>query len=422
VSTLVCYADTSDGYLDAGWESDWETRSYINDYYGSVRSGAYGANVYTGYGCIVVGQSIFEGLNWDGHFWEEIPAIYITESFISFDTSALGSGATVSAAVLNLTHDVGAEWDVEARLRDWGSTLDSGDWVEGGSGLTLLAHRMGWDPTPSRDLINDAMPANVNKTGSTRMVLVSSETRAGSWTAGNRTYSFYEADTAGTTYDPRLTITYEAAAAISGSFSASAVISDYDGPGPTLDAVISIARTGTFAASSILKRTQTGSFSADATIKRTQSGSFSADAVIDLGMVTETGSFTADALLLRTQSGSFTADAVAFSTQTGNYAADAVVLRAAQSTLTSDAVLIKPQPGSFSADAAITTTIAGSFTAASVLLRSQSSTLTASAAILRGQSGSFSAAATIRATLVKDTKADAIQLRTFWFGSVEAGF
>src|ERR671913_389683 len=57
------------------------------------------------------------------------------EIFAAFDTSAIPSGATVSAAVYNprlTTSFAGAASDTfEARARDWGSAVETSDWVPG---------------------------------------------------------------------------------------------------------------------------------------------------------------------------------------------------------------------------------------------------------------------------------------------------
>ena len=329
MSTLVVYSDTSDGYIRSSSVAG-------TDDYPAARAGT-ATDIGTGYDVITVGQYYdYDPGWWDPEYeeWDPAPSggNTVFETFLAFDTSALTSGATVSAAVLRVTSyaDISTtDFDIQARLRDWGTTVEAADWVAGGSlsGLTLLgsyATSSGFTVGTGYDLSDTAMAANVNKTGSTRMLLCSDHTVGNTAPTGDEWVYIYSADESGTTRDPKLTVTYAA-----GSTEV------YDGPGPTLDAWIIATRTGSFTAAAILKRTQVGSFTADAAIKSTVAGSFTTNAVLLRG-------------------------------QTGSFAANAITLKAASS--------------------------------------------------------SFTAAATIKATVADSTKADAIRLRTFWFGRVEDGF
>jgi len=329
VSTLVVYADTSDEAMgsDDGYGQDFDTA--WNGTYSAARSGTGYSRypIYSGVEAVgqeyAVGNVFYDG---DDHYYDWF-AVY--ESFLAFDTSSIPDGDTVSAAVLRVTSYADystTNFDIQARLHDWGTTAD---WVAGAdlSGLTLLgsyATSGGFTATTGYDFSDTAMAANVNKTGSTRMLFCSSRTVGNNAPTTTEYVNIYSADESGTTRDPKLTVTYAA-----GSTEV------YDGPGPTLDAWIIATRTGSFTAAAILKRTQVGSFTADAAIKSTVAGSFTTNAVLLRG-------------------------------QTGSFAANAITLKAASS--------------------------------------------------------SFTAAATIKATVADSTKADAIRLRTFWFGRVEDGF
>lgn len=142
---------------------------------------------------------------------------YLYESFIGFDTSALGSSATVSAAVLSLwllIDNSTVDWTVQARLQSWSAGgLTTADWVAGASlTQTLLATlaTSGIGATGAyKDFTSDAaFPGNVNKTGNTEMILCASDMVTGTPPAEFRDVIFDDADTAGTTSDPKLTITY----------------------------------------------------------------------------------------------------------------------------------------------------------------------------------------------------------------------
>jgi hypothetical protein len=141
---------------------------------------------------------------------------FIDESFLSFDTSSLGTGATVSSAVLRLTStgDYSTQdFTAQARLRDWGTTLEIGDFLTpaGLSGCTLLAHYAtsgGWTSGTGYDFVDDAMAANVSKTGFTRMVLCSDRTASSTEPTQSENIAAYTSEVAGTTQDPKLTVTY----------------------------------------------------------------------------------------------------------------------------------------------------------------------------------------------------------------------
>lgn len=107
------------------------------------------------------------------------------ESFLSFDTSDISG--TITSVVLSLygTGDGSADdFIVEARLHDWGPTLGDTDWVPGGDlgSKTLLAAKptnVGWASNYNALTSEAAFAANINRSGSTRMVICSSDHREG---------------------------------------------------------------------------------------------------------------------------------------------------------------------------------------------------------------------------------------------------
>jgi len=221
VSTLVVYADTSDGAMVAG---DYAANAGgpASADYSAARSGTSSLAAYTTDTGISVGQVHTDASWWDDDLGETFYSeqFWVYESFLSFDTSALTSGATVSAAVLRVTSsgDVSTtDFDIQARLRDWGTSLTTADWVAGAdlSGLTLLgsyATSSGFTANTGYDLSDTAMAANVNKTGTTRMLLCSSRTVGNTAPTGDEFVSTYSSDYTGTTRDPVLTVTYAAGA------------------------------------------------------------------------------------------------------------------------------------------------------------------------------------------------------------------
>lgn len=127
-----------------------------------------------------IGQRYFPGDSYD-------PARFdVWEGFFDFDL------ATVTGTIVSATLSVGANFNgadtpftVEARLRDWGATLTSADWVAGASlsGLTLLASLASSSVsggvylpfTESGTALKDAVVAT--GAGTLRMLLCSDRTR-----------------------------------------------------------------------------------------------------------------------------------------------------------------------------------------------------------------------------------------------------
>jgi hypothetical protein len=378
VSTLVVYGDTSDGsinsvdgYLDYdGWNGD----------YALARAGT-GSSIYadaTGAG-VAAGQQAAMGDFTEYHVWE---------GFLSFDTSAITSGDTVSAATLRLTSAgslLNTHFTLNARSYDWGTSVTTADFVPGANltNYTLRAHHntsSGWTTNTGYDLIDDAMAAGVVKAGSTRLVMCSSRTEDNNAPPGSEYISIKSADTTGTTSDPKLTITYDAGFV-------------WDGPGPTLDAVIF--------------RTQAGSLTADAVVMPT----FSMDAVIGapVGVVEE--SLSADADIYRSQLGSLAASAIVLRSQAGTIAADAVIFATRSATMTADAVIVRTMAASLAADAVAFRAQAGSATANAISSRTQAGSLTADAVVFRAQAGSATADAVTFATVTGAGTADAVRYR-----------
>lgn len=196
MATLVVFSGTNDGYMYSG----------ATPTYSLARTGAATFSVNTASGTGIVGQELFSG------------NYYCYEAGFDFDTSALGAGVSVSSAILSLyafseLHSSSFASVFRARLYDWGATWTSADWVNwaGSPSLPLLAHVAHNALTTSayNDFIDDAFAANVNKTGNTRILLDTDRLEAGTAPAAGQEYvTWVMADNAGTTQDPKLTITY----------------------------------------------------------------------------------------------------------------------------------------------------------------------------------------------------------------------
>jgi hypothetical protein len=198
MTTSVVYAGTADGYIESGPAT-----------YATARAGS-GTLTLNGGGT---------GVLYVGQLYDDYDTVYyVQEAFLGFDTSAIDDTDTVSAAVLNVTSnsDISTtDFTIQARLKDWSTTVTTADWVAGAdlSGLTLLAHYAtsgGFAANTAYDFTDDAMPANVSKTGVTRMLLCSDRTVSGTTPTGYEYVIVKPADTTGTTSDPKLTVTHAA--------------------------------------------------------------------------------------------------------------------------------------------------------------------------------------------------------------------
>ena len=388
------------------------------------------------------------------------------EGFAVFDTSSIGS-STVTSATLStyfVTDNTAQDFTVQARLYDWGATLETADYVAGSalSGYTLLAHYAlsGTFTGAYRDFTNDALASNINGSGYTRIIF-NSDRHSSNTAPADGVYEY--------------TNFYNGSAA---SNKARLVV-EYSGAGVTLDAYIIKTVPGTFSANAVIKKTLDSTFTVDAVVKKTVSGSFAADAYIQLvqtyarvsqaplevlvqpttqavrlsqaplevlltpttryvrlsqavievllprsngtftldayisvGVTTQSGSFTADAVVRSIVSPSFTANAVLKRTQTPTgFLSNAVVKKTQAGSFSANAVASKTNTSSFSANATIKLTQTGSFSANAVVRRpDQAGSLTANAIVRRIQAGSFTADAAIRLTQAGSLTANAYLL------------
>ena len=204
MTTTVVYSDTSDGFI-----YNEDEVSYAN-----ARAGG---GTWSSLFEYTSGSDLLAGQYFGDPFSGGSNVYGVNETFLAFDTHDVGTD-TVSAAVLRVTSNADAsdtDFTIQARLHDWGATLTTADWVAGAdlSGLTLLAHyatSSGFTSGTGYDLVDDALPANVNKTGSTRLLLCSSRTTNSNEPTGNEYVWIRAADYAGTTSDPKLTVTHAA--------------------------------------------------------------------------------------------------------------------------------------------------------------------------------------------------------------------
>lgn len=133
------------------------------------------------------------------------------EVFIEFDTSSL-AGKSISSVQLQVYPTVlqnAASFIVEARLDDYGTTLEAADWVAGSNlaSKTLLATLASSSAgiNAYRTFTDVAFVANVNKTGKTRIVLASDQHRLNSAPANN-VYEYVTIDGGDGGFPPKLIV------------------------------------------------------------------------------------------------------------------------------------------------------------------------------------------------------------------------
>ena len=134
------------------------------------------------------------------------------ESFLAFDTS--GVVGTIQSATLSIygSSDLSdTAFTIEARLHDWGATLETADWVAGTSlsSKTLLATfaTTGFSTSSYSALVSEsAFAANINQSGTTRLLLCSSRLTTGVDPVGAEFIFARSSSFTGTANDPKLVI------------------------------------------------------------------------------------------------------------------------------------------------------------------------------------------------------------------------
>ena len=144
----------------------------------------------------------------------------IRQLFLGFDTSSLGSSATLSNGVFTLYGDTTAEsnadgYDLQIRSYNWGGTLTTADYIDSNpqsnwTANALMAHMAvsSWVQTSgtANNLTVDSY-SQVSKTGTTYVVVGLSGLGSGTPTGANAIPTRL-ADFSGTSSDPLLTVTY----------------------------------------------------------------------------------------------------------------------------------------------------------------------------------------------------------------------
>jgi hypothetical protein len=140
------------------------------------------------------------------------------EYFTGFDTSTIPDDDVIDSVVLSLyceTDNSATDCLMYARLRNWGGTLENADWVPGAdlSALTLLASKTttGLSTVAYTDFTSEAaFAANINKTGTTYMVMSTELLEAGTTPATYQRVLFKHSED-GAGLAPRLVVNHSSA-------------------------------------------------------------------------------------------------------------------------------------------------------------------------------------------------------------------
>ncbi|WP_062434996.1 hypothetical protein [Herbidospora daliensis] len=202
-TVTTVFADTGDGTIDSS-----------NATYSTARSGSNLAAT-TSNTDLFIGQGEFGG------------EYYISEGFLSFDTSAIPDTDNVTAIALalwQLSDESTTDFTLEARQSAWTSGgLTTADWVAGASlgSLTLLASintsGIGADGAYKTLTSETALLSATNlKTGTVAMLLCSSRHRGNNTPSAGTSEAIgvASANDTGTTHDPKLTITHAGSNAV----------------------------------------------------------------------------------------------------------------------------------------------------------------------------------------------------------------
>jgi hypothetical protein len=199
VSTF--YPETSNGWLLSDPSTTWA----------DARAGSGTIYLYDGTnGYLRMGDNWYGGTNYE-----------CAETFLNFDTSAIPDTDVVTSAVLSLYGHEDAcyeAWTAQVRLKDWGDTLSTADFVAGAnlSALPLLATfavnsdgenfvKTGYNAFTSES----AFVTNISKTGFTRLIIASDNMVSNTAPGAYRYIQAYNVQT-GTVYRPKLEVTHAA--------------------------------------------------------------------------------------------------------------------------------------------------------------------------------------------------------------------
>ena len=202
MATTIVYADASDGVITSADASYANARAGTGTTLTAATTGTTGN----------VGQG----------FSTSTYTCY--QFFVNFDliTAGIPSGTVATSASLSFnirTDRSQTDFTLEARTKDWGSSLTTGDWVAGASlsGQQLLASisTSGISTTftmtnyvSGTDKLLDAVNTALSGDGILRIVLCSDRQTNGNTPTQFEFLVLYLSEQSGTSVDPRISVTY----------------------------------------------------------------------------------------------------------------------------------------------------------------------------------------------------------------------
>lgn len=202
----------------------WRTRGTVTTVFSSVD--AYIESQNATYATARAGtgtSSVSDG--WEnayvGQFRNGSSIYFCLEAFLGFDTSSIPDGDAISAAVLGLygAFDFSTvDFTINVYAHDFGGSFDTADWRDGtwtGSATLLGTFSTAGFSTAGYNSFSENgsnFRSAISKTGNTRLVLISSRQVANTApsTGSDENVVFFTVEQAGTTNDPKLTITHAA--------------------------------------------------------------------------------------------------------------------------------------------------------------------------------------------------------------------
>lgn len=154
-----------------------------------------------------------------GQFWMGT-AFWLYEAYVQWDTSSIPDTNVISSATISLygkNDQSDTDYVQEIRMSDWGTALTTADWIAQAnlSGKTLVASKStaGGIPTNAYTAFTSeaALLTNINKTGSTRVLLCSNRFTAGTQPTGLERVEWW-LGAKGAGYQPKLVVVHDAPA------------------------------------------------------------------------------------------------------------------------------------------------------------------------------------------------------------------
>lgn len=217
MSTLIVYSDISDSEVDCG-PGNWA----------DVRVGSDSKSVGTATDTYVFAGALGFGVG----------NCYVRQSFHEFDTSSL-VGVTIAGVEFSIYYTgIGTSETYEVFAKDFGGTVDAGDFVSGDSLGTVLASATKGPGAPNPIVFTENgsnFSSAIVQGGTTSILVAGQRQRIDSDPSGSYSITYNSSDQTGTTNDPKLTITYTTgSAALTGTATASISEADIVAGGKTV--------------------------------------------------------------------------------------------------------------------------------------------------------------------------------------------